>query len=65
MSLSCADTSEATKRFQTAVAETSGILSVAEGQDLVEIYALYKQSSTGDNTTRTTSPIALPGLSRC
>lgn len=44
---------EATKRYQTAIAETSSVLSVAEGQDLVEIYALFKQSSAGDNTTRT------------
>jgi NAD(P)H-flavin reductase len=43
--------SEAAKRFQKAVAETSGILSVAEGRDLAEIYALYKQASAGDNTT--------------
>lgn len=42
---------EAIKRYQTAIAETSGVLSVAEGQDLVEIYALFKQSSAGDNTT--------------
>ncbi len=47
---------EATKRYQTAIAETSGVLFVAEGQDLVEIYALFKQSSAGDNTTRTPHP---------
>jgi len=52
MRVPIATVSEVTKRFRKAADETSSVLSVADGRDLVEIYALWKQSSVGDNHTR-------------